>query len=787
MSSLKNLRLRYKIFGLSAVLAMGTFGLFLACGTDSTGNVPAIAAPETAPLSGMAAIRLEDAGETGATNIPDYVKALVDAYARDDLPEGVEFPLPNDFPISSAGVAGDEDGDNVHVADGLAYNVVAKWFDPLRHDNTADAPVYGANNDYIAYFGKGWNSDWSGDADPVVRSAPQFNGSPDEGWVWTNHEYVSDKSAATDQPQVGAAPVAGSQFLTLAQWMEAAGILDFDVTSNANWDQPAVNAYIDEFKRHVGGSWFKVKRDPLTGEYKLVQDEKAQRYDATSNTLLRVTGFALNALDHDDAGTNLPAGVVAGIAGDCSGGQTPWGTIISAEENVQDYYGDLEATWNNSNWSFVTGQGFDTGEGISPPFASDTSINARFGRSTDVNARHERDTMGFLAEIDPGVDPANYYDTADGVGHRKLGVLGRSRWENAAIVVDARWRLIPGQKMVVYAGDDRRNGRIFKWVSADPYTAGMTRKEIRALLDTGTLFVAHFEDLDNDTGITIDGGDTPTESERGTGRWIELSTTSTDTPPNQTTAPGGTGSQNVGQALQDNDYNGIGAFVDDNDILSALFTASAKIGVRELNRPEDVEWNPIDQRLYIAFTNHTGNTALNGDGVVTATIDSSTPPCENVDDERCDRDEADGVMFLLEEENSANPAGSGQFTFWQVWDGVQGTGDFDATCIDNIMIDREGGVWFGTDGNYGRTNSIGDGSGRGDALYYLDLNPAHKNGEDGIVNASYGKGFRIAVGPSDSEATGPAFNSDMSAIFFNVQHPGESILSNWPQPPLVER
>ena len=95
---------------------------------------------------------------------------------------------------------------------------------------------------------------------------------------------------------------------------------------------------------------------------------------------------------------------------------------------------------------------------------------------------------------------------------------------------------------------------------------------------------------------------------------------------------------------------------------------------------------------------------------------------------------------------------------------------------DNLMIDREGGVWFGTDGNFLRTKGRA-----ADALYYLDLDPSHQAGKPGITTPSFGKAFRIATVPSDAEATGPAFNSDMTTIFLSVQHPGERFPSTWPQ------
>ena len=54
------------------------------------------------------------------------------------------------------------------------------------------------------------------------------------------------------------------------------------------------------------------------------------------------------------------------------------------------------------------------------------------------------------------------------------------------------------------------------------------------------------------------------------------------------------------------------------------------------------------------------------------------------------------------------------FSFFEVWHGSKGSSDFDAANPDNLLIDHEGGVGFGTDGNFG-TNS------RADSVYYLDL------------------------------------------------------------------
>ncbi len=58
-----------------------------------------------------------------------------------------------------------------------------------------------------------------------------------------------------------------------------------------------------------------------------------------------------------------------------------------------------------------------------------------------------------------------------------------------------------------------------------------------------------------------------------------------------------------------------------------------------------------------------------------------------------------------------------------------------------------------------------------DALYYLDLDSSHQASKLGIIVPSSSRAFRIATVPSDAETTGPAFNSDMTAIFLSVQRP----------------
>lgn len=690
------------------------------------------------PLSGSVALSFMDDLGTGATNIAAFVRARVQQVATGTLPPGVQFPLANAAT------------DDVRAIAGLSGNVVAAWLDPLTFDQSHSAPHFGANVDYTAFFGDGWNA--------VPGDAPQWHGSGSSGWMWINHEYISNAYPTTSTAPTG-------QQLTLATYLQSVDVLTNDVTVN-DWPASALTTYVQEAKRQVGGSWFHVLQDPSSGEWQIDRGAKSMRYDATSKTLVRITGTQTLGADHDDQGNALPAGVVTGIMGDCSGGQTPWGTILSGEENVQDYYGDMEAFWT-SEQKLVLGAGADPGGPIT--FDTSTSAASEYGVSPDAMTHHARDLYGYLVEIDPG-QPADEYEgkTTAGVGHKKLGAMGRARWENATFAVDADWKLVPNQPIVFYAGDDRRGGRVFKWVSKDPYTAGMTKAQIRALLDEGAIYAAHFAGLDNTTGVTmLATGQAPTEAAPGTGQWIRLDTTSTAIAPNA--AAVGEPGKTVGAALLDMDYNGLGGFASDDDVRRALFTACAKVGVMELNRPEDVEYDPRDKsgtpRLYVAFTNHGRKTQLDQNGKL---IDPAVHDMTSIK-----RPDATGNVFAFQESNPSNPSASSTFTFFRVWAGTKAAGPYDAANPDNIVIDADGGVWFGTDGNFG-TNKTSD------AIYYLDLDPAHAAGQPGVVTPTFGKAFRILAMPSDAEATGPALSSDMRTFFVSVQHPGESVWSVWP-------
>ncbi len=706
--------------------------------------VPAIAAQEVGlrpewhePLSSTVAI-------TAPVDLSTLVRFYVRLHAAGRLPSWIEFPV-------EPGMS-----DRIRTIGGTRARVVAKWLDPLGPDASGQGPRFGGNPDFLAFFGDGWAEE---------GGSPWYAGSSCAGWLWVNHEEVMGAPPTTTSAPTG-------QRRTLARALGRAGLLAGDPDSDVR-TQAEVDAFIRWEKRELGGSWMRVERDPATRQWRVDRGAPNVRYDSTSGTLLAVTGQRLTRAARDDAGQDLPAGVVPGLAADCSGGVSPWGTVLTAEENVQDWYGDLECCWTVDS-RFVSGVGFDPGELVHP--AVEASPASAWGRSSDPAARKDVDGYGFLCEVDPGQPPGRWYRSAaaggDGRGHRKLGALGRARWENGSFAVDRDFALAGGEPIVLYAADDRLGGRIYKFVSRAPYERAMDAGRTRALLDEGTLYVGHFEDLDHSTGNTYAStGGRPTARSPGRGTWIRLSVDNVlQEAPNAAGlgAPGTT----VGAALRDVRWNGIGGFADDDAVRRALFTASNKLGIAELNRPEDVEYAPRDPsgrpRLYVAFTRHLRRVACDQRGVL-------YPP--DIQPERAPkRQDGFGSIFAIEEEDAAHPARSATFAWFQVWQGTvpEGSGDpglFAAANPDNLLIDRHGGVWFTTDGNPGSSGLRGS-----DALYYLDLDPDRR--------PDLGLAYRIAALPSDAEATGPCLTPDHATLFLDVQHPGEDserFPSTWPQ------
>ena len=208
----------------------------------------------------------------------------------------------------------------------------------------------------------------------------------------------------------------------------------------------------------------------------------------TSPLNRRITGATPMAIRGPAAGHPLmrtgadPSGTrVLGTLNNCAGGVTPWGTILTGEENIQNYFrGKVdeaaapEAAKRLQRYG-IAGRGRYMSWGLYDP---------RFDLTKEPN---EPNRFGWIVEIDP-YDPASV--------PIKHTALGRFAHEGATVI------LAKDGRPVAYMGDDRVFEYLYKFVAAGRYDpanpAGAT-----SLLDSGTLYVAKLND-------------------DGTGEWLPL-------------------------------------------------------------------------------------------------------------------------------------------------------------------------------------------------------------------------------------------------------------------------
>jgi hypothetical protein len=170
-----------------------------------------------------------------------------------------------------------------------------------------------------------------------------------------------------------------------------------------------------------------------------------------------------------------------GTMGNCAAGVTPWGTYLTAEENVQDFFGNGQAAELDAQ-----AQAFHDRFGYRRR-GSTYGWEIGDSRFDLADYPNEPFRFGWIVEIDP-LDPQ--------ARPRKLTALGRFRHESATTVIAEDGRA------VVYMGDDQVFEYFYKFVSNRRFVAGDPAAN-RSLLDDGTLFVAKLE------------GD-------GTGTWLPL-------------------------------------------------------------------------------------------------------------------------------------------------------------------------------------------------------------------------------------------------------------------------
>ena len=411
---------------------------------------------------------------------------------------------------------------------------------------------------------------------------------------------------------------------------------------------------------------------------------------------------------------------VIGSFANCAGGQTPWGTVLSAEENVQ---------------SQVVERVYADGSSPSPaerPFRFDGTRLDGLGNPFGLAGNK----YGWMVELDPRrpEQPAV-----------KHSWLGRFRHEAVAVQATA------GRPLVVFSGCDRHGGHLYRFVSEEPVRNPADPANSR-LLERGRLEAAVF-------------------NTDGTGRWLALAPETPLAPQRPSHYERFGLSQPTFLPHRDRSQAGAEALASDADVaaylrehrsLADLYPGSGEerqgailidahlaanaIGATAAARPEDTDIDPRSGDLLIAFTS--GGSDEEG---------SSDPAIFGGP-----RGEASWPYgWVMRLEDGLQRGGDPQAFRWRMVaaGGTPWQGGMGFAMPDNLAIDRRGNVWMVTDRSFNSADLDVFGN---NACW---LFPA--------AGPRAGEGLLFATGPTECELCGPCFDPDETTLFLAVQHPGE--------------
>lgn len=292
---------------------------------------------------------------------------------------------------------------------------------------------------------------------------------------------------------------------------------------------------------------------------------------------------------------------------------------------------------------------------------------------------------GYVVEIDP-------FDKAS--TPRKHTAMGRFRHENVAIRVGA------DGTVVAYMGDDRNDACVYKFVADRKLTDASDRAGNMTILESGKLYVADFQN----------------------GRWLLLD-------------------YDAQARLRDaKKTDGTPAYTSQAEVLASARDAALALSATPTDRPEDIEVNPIDGSVYIAFTNNTAHGNFHGQ-----------------------------IVKVVETDDDVAATTFG----WSVF--AVGGPQSGFSSPDNLGFDAQGNLWMVTDVSSSRlTKGIYKFMGHNSMFFFR------------TTGADAGVAYLFASGPAEAELTGISWTPDGRTMFLSVQHPGEEsksmteLSSHWP-------
>lgn len=448
-------------------------------------------------------------------------------------------------------------------------------------DAINDKDFFGYNNDFTCFI-------------PFDKTNPK------DGLLWVNHEYINPLFVS-----------------------------DFDRNKYPNPQEHRTLEQVDKEMYNVGGSIVRIREE--NGSWNVVKNDPYNR---------RITAKTPIKLNWDQPIKGKST--VIGTHSNCSGGITPWNTILTCEENYDSFFG--ETTYDANNVA-----------------SHEPSI-----LSWEDYYNYPPEHYGWVVEVDP----------KDGTAQKHIA-LGRFAHECCTLYQ------LEDKRIVAYSGDDKKDEHLYKFISSKPNS-----------LKEGTLYVAD----------TING------------KWLSLDWEQQPVLKNR--------------------------FKDQTEVLVRAREAAKLVGATELNRPEDIEIDPITGNIIIALTNNTN------------------------------KKDYHGSLLKIEESNGDYDALTFTASTY-----IAGGEDNGFSCPDNLAFDLSGNLWMTSDMSGSKMNKK-DGPYmpfKNNSLFVIP-----RYGKDA------GKVIRVAAAPRDAELTGPWFSEDGKTLFLSVQHPGEQTTdlnnptSKWP-------
>jgi secreted PhoX family phosphatase len=241
--------------------------------------------------------------------------------------------------------------------------------------------------------------------------------------------------------------------------------------------------------------------------------------------------------------------------------------------------------------------------------------------------------------------------------------------------------LFPWDDFVTYSGDDTNNEHFYKFIS-----------DSESSLEKGKLYVANLEK----------------------GEWLSLDI-------------------NEQEILKK-------TFKDQTEVQIYAREAAKLVGATALDRPEDIEFDPLTGNVLVTLTNNKSKNNYYG-----------------------------SILKIMEKDGDPGALKFSHGTF------LTGGKESGFACPDNMIFDPKGNLWFTCDIS-GEAIEKGPYTGFGNNSLFVFLRSGARAGE--II--------RVASGPMDAEFTGPCFSPDYKTLFLSVQHPGElstskeNPTSHWP-------